>query len=225
MTSNDQSSHPTEAYAPDIEYALKMAASRLSREYEGQFNAETVQRFVRDSFAALDTARVTSFVPVIAERFARERLKAVLKLEGRQTSGVPHVLFLCVQNAGRSQMAAGWLKHLAGDRVAVYSGGSEPAGSVNAAAVEAMREVGIDISQEFPKPWTDEVVEAAEVVVTMGCGDACPVFPGVRYVDWEVDDPAELTVADVRPIRDDLKQRVIGLIDSLELAPVAATEN
>ena len=129
----------------------------------------------------------------------------------------PSVLFLCVHNAGRSQMAAGWLQHLAGDRVHVYSGGSEPAAEVNPAAVQAMAEVGIDITSNHPKPWTDEILRAAVVVVTMGCGDACPIFPGKRYEDWELDDPAGLDVEQVRPIRDDIRRRVEDLIDSLAL--------
>ena len=116
------------------------------------------------------------------------------------------MLFLCVHNAGRSQMAAGWLRHLAGDRVTVYSGGSEPASEINPAAVEAMAEVGIDITDEFPKPWTDEIVRAADVVITMGCGDACPLYPGKRYEDWELDDPAGQDVAAVRPIRDEIRR-------------------
>lgn len=127
----------------------------------------------------------------------------------------PSVLFLCVHNAGRSQMAAGWLRALAGDRVEVYSGGSEPATEVNRAAVDAMAEVGIDIASNVPMRWTDEVVRAADVVITMGCGDTCPVFPGVRYEDWELADPAGLDVADVRPIRDDIRVRVEGLIERL----------
>jgi protein-tyrosine-phosphatase len=131
----------------------------------------------------------------------------------------PSVLFLCVHNAGRSQMAAGWLRHLAGDRVMVYSGGSEPASEVNPAAIAAMAEVGIDIADQHPKPWTDEIVRAADVVVTMGCGDACPIFPGTRYEDWELDDPAGRGVAAVRPIRDEIRQRVEALIGSLHLAP------
>ena len=131
----------------------------------------------------------------------------------------PSVLFLCVHNAGRSQMAAGWMQHLAGDRVDVYSGGSEPASEVNPVAVEAMAEVGIDIATEFPKPWTDEIVRAADVVVTMGCGDACPVFPGKRYEDWKLDDPAGLGVDAVRPIRDEIRRRVEHLIASLQLQP------
>ena len=131
----------------------------------------------------------------------------------------PSVLFVCVHNAGRSQMAAGWLRHLAGDRVDVGSGGSEPAPEVNPAAVVAMAEVGIDIATNHPRRWTDEVVRAADVVVTMGCGDACPVFPGTRYEDWELDDPAGRGVDAVRPVRDEIRRRVEQLIATLELAP------
>ena len=130
-------------------------------------------------------------------------------------SHVPTVLFLCVHNAGRSQIALGWFTHLAGENALAWSGGSEPGNEVNPAAVAAMAEVGIDIASEFPKPWTDEIVRAADVVVTMGCGDACPLFPGKRYEDWELDDPAGLGVDAVRPIRDEIEQRVRALLDSL----------
>jgi arsenate reductase (thioredoxin) len=127
----------------------------------------------------------------------------------------PEVLFVCVHNAGRSQMAAGLLaKHAAG-RVAVRSAGSAPAESINPAVVEAMAEVGVDLSQEFPKPLTDAAVEASDVVITMGCGDACPVFPGKTYLDWELDDPAGLPVEQVRPIRDEIERRVLALLDDL----------
>jgi arsenate reductase (thioredoxin) len=135
------------------------------------------------------------------------------------TNDKPSVLFLCVHNAGRSQMAAAWLNHLAGDRVDVFSGGSEPASTVNPAAIEAMAEVGIDIGAEFPKPWTDEIVRAADVVITMGCGDACPVYPGKRYEDWVLDDPEGLEVAGVRTIRDEIRGRVEKLIAEIGLAP------
>jgi arsenate reductase len=131
---------------------------------------------------------------------------------------LPTVLFLCVHNAGRSQMALGWFNRLAGGRAVAWSGGSEPGTEVNPSAIEAMAEVGIDIAQEFPKPWTDAIVRAADVVVTMGCGDACPLFPGKRYEDWELDDPAGQSVAAVRPIRDEIERRVIKLIDSLGVA-------
>ena len=131
------------------------------------------------------------------------------------TAPTPSVLFLCVQNAGRSQMAAGWLRHLGGDRVKVFSGGSEPAAEVNAVAIDAMAEVGIDIRAELPQPWTDEVVRAADVVVTMGCGDACPLYPGKHYEDWEVDDPAGLGREAVRAIRDDIRGRVEVLLSQI----------
>ena len=130
----------------------------------------------------------------------------------------PSVLFLCVHNAGRSQMAAGWLRHLAGDGVQVYSGGSEPASMLNPAAVAAMNEVGIDIAGESPTRWTTEVVQAADVVVTMGCGDTCPIYPGKRYEDWELRDPAGQPIESVRSVRDDIEGRVRQLIASLDLA-------
>lgn len=132
----------------------------------------------------------------------------------------PAVLFLCVHNAGRSQMAAGWLRHLADGRVGVYSGGSDPGDAVNPAAVAAMREVGIDISDQHPQRWTDDTVGAADVIVSMGCGDACPVLPGKRYVDWEIVDPAGQGVEAVRPIRDEIEQRVRGLMAELDVEPV-----
>jgi arsenate reductase (thioredoxin) len=128
---------------------------------------------------------------------------------------VPSIVFLCVHNAGRSQMAAGWAQRLGGDRVEIYSGGSDPASEVNPAAVEAMAEVGIDISHEYPKRWTDEIVRAADMVVTMGCGDSCPIFPGTRYEDWDVRDPAGADVADVRPIRDEIAARVRTLLEGI----------
>lgn len=137
--------------------------------------------------------------------------------DGSADTEVPSVLFLCVHNAGRSQMAAGFLRHIAGDGVDVYSGGSDPASDVNAAAVDAMAERGIDISDEFPKPWTDETMGAADVVITMGCGDACPVLPGKRYEDWELDDPAGHDVAGVRPIRDEIEARVRNLVAELDV--------
>jgi arsenate reductase len=127
----------------------------------------------------------------------------------------PTVLFVCVHNAGRSQMAAGWLRHLAGDRVEVLSAGSAPAGTINPVAVEAMAEVGIDIAAQQPKLLSDTAVQASDVVITMGCGDACPFYPGKRYEDWKLDDPAGQGIESVRPIRDEIRRRVEELIDSL----------
>jgi arsenate reductase (thioredoxin) len=201
---------------------LKTAASHLGADFEGVFGPETIERFLTtsyDQFASRATAR--NFLGLLAERFARQRLKALAKVEGKADDGVPVVLFLCVHNAGRSQMALGWFTHLAGSRAIAWSGGSEPGEEVNPAAIAAMAEVGIDISQEFPKPWTEEIVRAADVVVTMGCGDACPIFPGKRYEDWQLDDPAGKSLEDVRPIRDEIGKRVQALLDRLEVTAPA----
>jgi protein-tyrosine-phosphatase len=197
---------------------VKTATARLKDEFAGIFAAQTIERFITDSLdQLLGTAKIVTFVPIFVERFTRDRLKALAKVEGKIETTVPSVLFLCVHNAGRSQMAAAWMKRLAGDQVIVYSGGSMPDSEVNPAAIDAMAEVGIDIRTEFPKPWTDEIVRAVDVVVTMGCGDACPIFPGKKYEDWEVPDPAGLDVASVRAIRDDIGQRVRRLIGELDL--------
>ena len=127
----------------------------------------------------------------------------------------PEVLFVCVHNAGRSQMAAGLLDHHAGGRVVVRSAGSAPAAEINPAVVDAMREIGIDISKEYPKPLSDEAVQASDVVITMGCGDTCPIYPGKRYEDWEFEDPAGKTLDQVRPIRDEIDRRIQALLSEL----------
>jgi arsenate reductase (thioredoxin) len=205
-----------DALPRDQQNLVNQAAVHLEREFSGTFGRETVERFIIDSLDHLaPNNKVPAFLSLLTERFARDRLNALAKIEGLQPSDRPSVLFMCVHNAGRSQMAAGWLRHLAGDRITVYSGGSKPADQINPAAVAAMSEVGIDITYEFPKPWTDEIVRASDVVVTMGCGDACPLFPGKRYEDWQLDDPAGRDVADVRPIRDDIRMRVEDLMASL----------
>jgi len=202
--------------------ALKTAAARLSTDFAGVFGQETIERFLHSSFDQFaGKASMTRFLPLLAERFARQRLQALAKVEGLDEDGRPTVLFLCVHNAGRSQMAMGFFTQLAGDRAVAWSGGSEPESSVNPAAIEAMRERGIDISEEYPKPWTDEVVRAADVVVTMGCGDACPIFPGKRYEEWVLDDPAGLDVNAVRPVRDEIERRVRVLLAELDV-PVGA---
>ena len=208
----------------EIRHLISRVAARMREDFTGIFGPETVERFIADSYSSLSRAKVQSFVPLFVERFTRDRLRALAKVEGLIAGEVPSVVFLCVHNAGRSQMAAGWLQDLAGDRVQVFSGGSDPSSEVNPAAVEAMAELGIDISREFPKPWTDEIVRAADVIVTMGCGDACPIFPGKRYEDWEVDDPAGKSVEDVRKIRDDIGRRVRDLIDDIEHEPGVAAE-
>jgi len=208
----------------DESLALRTAAIRLAIEFEGIFGPETIERFLHSSFDQFALrATVVKFLPLMAERFARQRLRALAKVEGLHDDGKPTVLFLCVQNAGRSQMALGFFTALAGDRAVAWSGGSEPGFEVNPAAIAAMAERGIDISGEFPKPWTDETVRAADVVITMGCGDACPIFPGKRYEEWVLDDPAGWDVAAVRPIRDEIERRVRTLIDELELPAAAAS--
>jgi arsenate reductase (thioredoxin) len=127
----------------------------------------------------------------------------------------PSVLFVCVHNAGRSQMAAAFLTHLAGDRIDVRSAGSAPADTINPAVIEAMAEIGIDISAQTPKALSTQVVQASDVVITMGCGDACPIFPGKRYLDWKLDDPAGQDINAIRPIRDEIKQRIHTLINEI----------
>ena len=144
-----------------------------------------------------------------------ERLLALGQVEGLLSKDAPEVLFVCVENAGRSQMAAGLMDRIAAGRVHVRSAGSQPAEQINPRVVEAMSEVGVDISKEFPKPMTDEVVRAADAVITMGCGDACPIYPGKRYEDWEVDDPAQLDIDGVRQVRDEIQARVEALLGEL----------
>ncbi len=203
----------------DQQLAMRHAAQRLAQTFTGTFGQETIERFLYTSYDQFaGTATVADYLPLMAERFARQRLRALAKVEGLHDDGKPTVLFLCVHNAGRSQMAMGFFQHLSGDQAVAWSGGSEPGSEVNPAAIVAMAERGIDISSEFPKPWTDEVVRAADVVITMGCGDACPVFPGKRYEDWVLDDPAGQDLEDVRPIRDEIERRVRTLLDDLKLS-------
>jgi len=202
----------------DQRLALKTAATRLQTEFGDMFGVETIERFLHSSYQQFaNHATIANFLPLLAERFARQRLRALAKVEGTSNDGKPIVLFLCTHNAGRSQMAMGFFTHLAGDAAVAWSGGSEPGNEINPAAAQAMAEVGIDISGEYPKPWTDEIVQAADVVITMGCGDACPVFPGRRYEEWVLDDPAGQDVDGVRPIRDDIEERVRRLLTDLHV--------
>ncbi|MBA3250155.1 MAG: arsenate reductase ArsC [Geodermatophilaceae bacterium] len=204
--------------SPDQSQAMKTAATRLARDFDGVFGQGTIERFLHSSYDQFASkATVTRFLPLMAERFAKQRLQALAKVEGLHDDGKPTVLFLCVHNAGRSQMAMGFFTQLAGEAAVAWSGGSEPESEINPAAVEAMRERGIDISAEYPKPWTDEVVRAADVVISMGCGDACPIFPGKRYEEWVLDDPAGLDVTGVRPVRDEIERRVRLLLAELKV--------
>jgi protein-tyrosine-phosphatase/DNA-binding transcriptional ArsR family regulator len=192
----------------------------LHEEFRGIYSLETIERFVDESIDRLAGARVVDFIPLFVHRFARERLRALAQAEGALVKDVPEVLFVCVHNAGRSQMAAALLDHHAKGQVHVRSAGSAPADQINPAVAAAMDEWGIDLSREFPKPLTDDFVRAADVVITMGCGDACPIYPGKRYEDWELQDPAGQPVEVVRRIRDDIDGRVQQLL--AELVPASA---
>jgi arsenate reductase len=194
---------------------LERALESLDEEFSGIFSRETIERFMAESLEALKDSRLNDYIPLFVHRFARERLRALGQVEGTITKEMPEVLFVCVQNAGRSQMAAGLLDKLAAGRVHVRSAGSAPADQINPDVRVAMAEVGVDLDKEFPKPLTDEVVRAADAVITMGCGDACPIYPGKRYEDWEVDDPAGQDLEGVRRIRDEIEGRVRALLDSL----------
>jgi arsenate reductase (thioredoxin) len=212
---NDEPVHQLPSLlSPDT--LLARAAEQLAGSYRGVFSPQTVLRYLRESYDLLAaTARVTAHVPNLAIRFATERLAAAARVDGAVISGIPEVLFVCVHNAGRSQIAAALLDHHANGRVHVRSAGSAPAHSINAAVTEALAEVGVDVSREFPKPLTDEVVRASDVVVLMGCGDACPVYPGKRYLDWDVPDPAGLPLDQVRRIRNVIDTRVRTLLSEL----------
>ncbi|MGZ8705424.1 MAG: arsenate reductase ArsC [Aeromicrobium sp.] len=192
------------AFATEIE--------QLASEFRGVFGIETIERFVSESIDRMQGARITDFLPLLVQRFSRERLRAFAQAENMITKEVPEVLFVCVHNSGRSQMAAGLLNKLAAGSVHVRTAGSDPVERINPAVVEVMAEVGVDLSEEFPKPLTDEFVKAADAVITMGCGDACPIYPGKRYEDWDLEDPEGKDLETVRRIRDDLTGRVEFLL-------------
>ncbi|HEY2640380.1 MAG TPA: arsenate reductase ArsC [Streptosporangiaceae bacterium] len=201
---------------PAARVSLHSAARDLHTQFRGIFGEETIESLLLDSYAELASrATVTTFLAIGAERFARQRLEALAHAQTAASGRLPAVLFLCVHNAGRSQMALGWFSHLAEGRAVAWSGGSQPAAAVDPGVIEAMAEVGIDISREFSKPFTDEFVLAADVVITMGCGDSCPLLPGKHYEDWELDDPAGKTIDEIRPIRDEIRDRVANLVEKL----------
>ena len=194
---------------------MRQAAESLAHEFTGVYSEETIERYIAESLDLLGGAKINVYVPVLAHRFARERLRALGQAEGTLAKEHPEVLFVCVQNAGRSQMAAGLVKLRSQGRIHVRSAGSAPGEEVNPVAIQAMEEIGVDMNEEFPKPLTDEVVRAADVVITMGCGDACPLYPGKRYEDWELDDPANQDLETVRRIRDEIDACVQKLIGEL----------
>ncbi|WP_222272154.1 arsenate reductase ArsC [Modestobacter marinus] len=188
----------------------------LVHDYADRFPRTQVEEVYRDSYDKLvATAKVTTFLPVLAGRFAGERLDARALAEGKHAHRAPAVLFVCVHNAGRSQMSAALLRSYAGQSIHVYTAGSDPAEAIHPEVRTAMTEIGLSLEQEFPKPLTHDVLSAADVVVTLGCGDECPVVPGRRYEDWPVADPAGATASQVAAIRADLDARVRELIVSL----------
>ncbi|WUI72001.1 arsenate reductase ArsC [Nocardia sp. NBC_00403] len=200
----------------DHQTALDNAEFRLREEFATMFDQETIHRFLYGSYEGFAArATVTIYLPLLAERFGRQRLQALAKVEGKVPQTRPTVLFLCTHNAGRSQIALGYFTHLAKGRAVAWSGGSDPSGALNPAAIESMAEIGIDIADEYPKPWTDEIIRATDVIVTMGCGDTCPLVPGPRYEDWIIEDPAGLDIEQVRPIRDDIGSRIEKLLTEL----------
>jgi arsenate reductase (thioredoxin) len=205
----------SQALDPVTLHHIEKLTESLLDDFAGVFSRETIERYVSESVDLLGGARFSDFVPVLSYRFARERLKALAQAEGIVTKEQPEVLFVCVHNAGRSQMAAGLVRLRSEGRIHVRSAGSNPAETINPAVVAAMAELGVDMSEEFPKPLTDEVVRAADVVITMGCGDACPIYPGKRYEDWVLEDPADQDLETVRQIRDDLDQRIRALVGEL----------
>lgn len=200
---------------------LERIATDLATRFAGTFSPETVAEYVRESHALLaQRAHITRYLPSLTARFAADRLRALADADGLSVDETPDVLFVCVKNAGRSQLASAILQSLAGDRVRVLTAGSEPAEAISPLIVAALDEIGIPIGGEYPKPLTDEVVRAADYVITMGCGDACPVYPGRRYLDWDLPDPAGLAMDGVRAVRDDIEGRVRSLlaeIDSLNI--------
>jgi len=205
---------PGLAYPEDY---LKRLADELAEKFAGIFGTETVERYVLESYTGLlRTSKVKAHLAAQTVRFATDRLTALAQAKGAIASPVPEILFVCEQNAGRSQMAAVLTNHLAQGRVHVRSAGSSPIAELNPAVVAVMSELGLDMSQEFPKPLTDDVVQAADIVITMGCGDACAIYPGKRYLDWELEDPASLTIEEVRAIRDQIGEQVRGLLSTLK---------
>ncbi|HEY8281308.1 MAG TPA: metalloregulator ArsR/SmtB family transcription factor [Leifsonia sp.] len=196
----------------DDAVALGRIVEDLATRYRGVLARESIEQYVQDSHRRLDGRKNRASLTSV---FAVSRLDALLRSTG-EGDGVPEVLFVCVQNAGRSQLASAILRQLAGDRVRVRTAGSEPADAVRSTIVTVLDEVGTPLGGEFPKPLTDEAVRAADFVITMGCGDACPIYPGREYLDWDIPDPVGQPIARVRQIRDDIEARVRGLLDRID---------
>ncbi len=198
-------------------HVLHRSAGHLAERYAGIFAPEMVERYVFESYATLGrTAKVRTYLATISVRFADDRLHALAQSMGSIAKEYPQVLFVCVQNAGRSQMAAALLSTVSGGKVEVRSAGSLPAGEIHPLAIDVMKERGIDLADAFPKPLTDDVVRAADYVITMGCGDTCPIYPGKQYLDWDVADPENVSLEDARDILSDIETRVHALWERIK---------
>jgi arsenate reductase len=213
---------PADPDEPTVADVLDRATEDLAKRYRGIFSTESVHALVDESYHLLaENAHIHRYLPVLAVRFAADRLTAAAKAQGATDSANPEVLFVCVHNAGRSQMAAALLAHRSGGAVVTRSAGSAPVGELDPAIIQALREIGVDLTGAYPKPLTDEVVRAADAVVTMGCGDACPIHPGKRYLDWHLPDPEGQSIDEVRVIRDQIDARVRDLLADLTPYPAA----
>lgn len=202
----------------DLDGVLERVADRLDDSFTGVFSKETIKRYVTESYDLLaKNATVTVHLPSLTERFAKDRLRALAQQESRIEKDMPSILFVCVHNAGRSQMAAALATKLSSGRVEVRSAGSAPSDSIPSTVHAAMNEIGLSLEGAFPKPLTDEVVRASDVVITMGCGDACPIYPGKRYEDWSLNDPSELDIDGVKLVRDDISNRISELLRELKV--------
>ena len=200
----------------DLDGVLERVADRLDDSFTGVFSKKTIKRYVTESYDLLaKNATVTVHLPSLTERFAKDRLRALAQQESKIEKDMPSILFVCVHNAGRSQMAAALATKLSSGRVEVRSAGSAPSDSIPDNVKVAMTDKGISLEQSFPKPLTDEVVRAADVVITMGCGDACPIYPGKMYLDWELPDPSEKDLKGVIEIRDEIENRVKNLFKEI----------
>lgn len=203
----------------DIRLALDRVVEQLTYRYSAFFSRESVEGFVFDSYELLrDRASVTQHLVTLTNRYAADRLAAVASSRGLMLRGVPELLFVCVRNAGRSQLAAAHARSIAGNRIHVRTAGSSPASAIDPVVAQVLEEDALPIVAEFPKPLTDEVVLAADIVITMGCGDSCPVYPGRRYLDWEIQDPVGAPIEEIRLISAQVRERVHQLLASIGVA-------
>ena len=202
----------------DLAGVLDRVADRLDDSFTGVFSKETIRRYVNESYQLLaENATVTVHLPSLTERFTKDRLRALAQSESKIEKEKPAILFVCVHNAGRSQMAAALATKLSNGAVEVRSAGSAPSDSIPQNVHDAMSDIGLSLEGAFPKPLTDEVVRAADVVITMGCGDACPIYPGKRYEDWSLTDPSELDINGVREVRDEISNRITNLLKEMKV--------